>query len=100
MNAQDLLANQVTYLTYLLSRQPARIEAENLRPTYVSLQQVRESDLSEPALGHIRRVRPMLEEWLRLRRPVRLYAAQAVLAALRQALAVMNGASSPRSGLA
>jgi hypothetical protein len=87
VNAQDLLTNQVTYLTYLLSQKPDRVEAENLRPTYVILQQVKENELPEPAVRYIRQIRPLLEEYLRQRRPVGLKTVEWVLLTLRRSLA-------------
>lgn len=98
MNSRDLLTNQVVYLTALLSQRPELVDAESLRPTCLSLEQIRKTELSELSWPYIRQGRSALEEYVHQRQPVRLRAAQGVLFTLRQALTVLKGTSKGPTG--
>lgn len=84
MTVRDLLSFQITYLTYVLDQHPGGVEAEIFRPTYLSLKQIRESDLTEAAFDSIRQLISRMEWWLSGRLPVGRRTAEGILIALRQ----------------
>ena len=98
MNSQDLLTNQVVYLTSLLSERPAVVEAETLWPTYVSLQAMPQTEESERVWPYIGPVRCAVDAYVHQRQPIRLRAAQGILFTLRQALAVLQGDRAGKTG--
>lgn len=85
MHASEVLANQVTYLTYLLSARPQKVDSEQLRPTYLNLQYVQDDELSESALALIRRARPLLTRWLERKTPIHRRAVELLKTLLVQA---------------
>ncbi len=96
MHTRDLLANQVTYLKSLLASRPAQMPAENLRPTYLTLQQLQEAPLPYAALDSLRRLYQTLENWLKEPAWVGLGAVQDVLETLGEALTVIGPGTPPQ----
>ncbi len=90
LSTQELLENQVIYLTYLLAPRPEPVDSENLRPTYVGLQQIRQNDLTDGAWRMIRQVRLVLKKHLGQRRPVGLDVVQEILASLQHAVQMLK----------
>jgi hypothetical protein len=95
MHTRDLLANQVTYLKFLLASPPEQMSAENLRPTYLTLQQLQGAPLPYPALDSLRRLRQTLETWLKEPSFVGIGAVQDVLKTLGEALTVLGPSTPP-----
>ncbi len=95
MQARELLANQVTYLKYLLASHPDQMPAENLRPTYITLQQLRDGSLPHTTMMAVHRLRRNLENWLTQPGLIGIGAVQDVLQVLREALVVAGKASPP-----
>lgn len=96
MHARDLVANQVTYLKSLLASRPAEMSAENLRPTYLTLQHLQEAALPYSTQDSMRQLRLTLEAWLKEPSSIGFGAVQDVLQALHEVLAVLGPGTPPQ----
>ncbi len=96
MQARELLANQVTYLKYLLASHPDQVPAENLRPTYITLQQLGDDDLPVTTMDTVYRLRHTLETWLTHPRSVGASTVQEVIQVLHEALTGLGQANPPQ----